>query len=120
MTAFVERHKDRFGIEPICAHLPVAPATYITGELFPKLVARPFPDGLRIIFAVALGLLAIAAWASWLRGEKYVHVEEAQEEASLASGSGREPLTKRTTQSLRLSTSARARDHYCRANPDTP
>jgi len=28
MTAFVDEHKDRFGVEPICSQLPIAPSTY--------------------------------------------------------------------------------------------
>lgn len=28
MTTFIDEHKERFGIEPICRHLPIAPATY--------------------------------------------------------------------------------------------
>ena len=28
MTAFIEKHRDAFGVEPICRVLPIAPATY--------------------------------------------------------------------------------------------
>jgi len=28
MIAYIDEKKDRFGVEPICAHLPIAPATY--------------------------------------------------------------------------------------------
>ena len=28
MTTFVDEHKERFGVEPICQHLPIAPSTY--------------------------------------------------------------------------------------------
>ena len=28
MTTFVDEHKERFGVEPICRHLPIAPSTY--------------------------------------------------------------------------------------------
>lgn len=28
MTAYIDEHKDRFGVEPICQHLPIAPSTY--------------------------------------------------------------------------------------------
>lgn len=28
MTAFVDEHRDEFGVEPICAELPIAPSTY--------------------------------------------------------------------------------------------
>jgi putative transposase len=28
MIAYIDRNKDRFGVEPICTHLPIAPSTY--------------------------------------------------------------------------------------------
>ena len=28
MVAYIDAHKDRFGVEPICAVLPIAPSTY--------------------------------------------------------------------------------------------
>jgi len=28
MIAYIEENKDRFGVEPICRHLPIAPSTY--------------------------------------------------------------------------------------------
>jgi putative transposase len=28
MIAFIDEHKDRFGVEPICRVLPIAPSTY--------------------------------------------------------------------------------------------
>jgi len=28
MTAYIDSHKDRYGVEPICDHLPIAPSTY--------------------------------------------------------------------------------------------
>lgn len=28
MFRYIEEHKDRFGVEPICKHLPIAPSTY--------------------------------------------------------------------------------------------
>ena len=28
MTAFIDQHRDRFGVEPICEVLPIAPSTY--------------------------------------------------------------------------------------------
>jgi putative transposase len=30
MGAFIEAHRDAHGVEPICAHLPIAPSTYYT------------------------------------------------------------------------------------------
>jgi len=36
---FVDQHRDRFGIEPICKVLPIAPSTY-----FAHAARRPNPD----------------------------------------------------------------------------
>ena len=30
MTAFIDEHRDVFGVEPICQVLPIAPSTYYT------------------------------------------------------------------------------------------
>jgi putative transposase len=28
MIAYIDEHRDRFGVEPICQVLPIAPSTY--------------------------------------------------------------------------------------------
>ncbi len=28
MVSFIETHRDRYGVEPICAQLPIAPSTF--------------------------------------------------------------------------------------------
>jgi putative transposase len=28
MVAFIDQHRDKYGVEPICAQLPIAPSTY--------------------------------------------------------------------------------------------
>jgi len=28
MIAYIDDHRDRYGVEPICAVLPIAPSTY--------------------------------------------------------------------------------------------
>ena len=49
----------------------------ITGKtFFPHLIANPFMHGLRIALSASLVMCLIAAWASWMRGGKYVHEEE--------------------------------------------
>jgi putative transposase len=35
MIAFIDGHKDRFGVEPICQLLPIAPSTYHTARSRP-------------------------------------------------------------------------------------
>jgi len=39
MTAFIDQHRDRFGVEPICQALPIAPSTY-----FAHAACRRDPD----------------------------------------------------------------------------
>jgi putative transposase len=39
MVAFVDQHRDTYGIEPICAVLPIAPSTYFRHQ-----VQRREPD----------------------------------------------------------------------------
>jgi putative transposase len=43
MTGFIERHKSRFGVEPICECLPIAPSTYYATKSRP-LSARALSD----------------------------------------------------------------------------
>jgi len=35
MTAFIDTHRHTFGVEPICAHLPIAPSTYYAARSRP-------------------------------------------------------------------------------------
>ena len=35
MTAYIDANKDRFGVEPICRHLPIAPSTYYEAKSRP-------------------------------------------------------------------------------------
>ena len=32
MVSYVDEHKGRFGVEPICKVLPIAPSTYYTHQ----------------------------------------------------------------------------------------
>src|SRR5829696_399533 len=43
MIAYIDRHKDRFGVEPICQLLPIAPSTYHAAKRRP-LSARALRD----------------------------------------------------------------------------
>jgi MFS family permease len=57
--------------------LPAGKAAFLTGQgYFPSLISGPFAHGLRIVFTTAALLCIIAAVASWMRGGRYVHVEE--------------------------------------------
>ena len=35
MTAFIDQHREEFGVEPICALLPIAPSTYYAAKARP-------------------------------------------------------------------------------------
>jgi MFS family permease len=53
--------------------LPAANQRVLTGrEFFPHLISAPFHHGLTVVFAVAAGLSVLAAFASLLRGGRYV------------------------------------------------
>jgi hypothetical protein len=74
------------------SQLPPQNAANITGrQFFPELISQPFTDGLRIAFSASMIMCLIAAWASWLRGGRYVAEEEgagpfgAPEEVSVAA-----------------------------------
>jgi MFS family permease len=56
---------------------PQQSATITGKQFFPKLLSEPFIDGLRIAFTASLIMCLIAAVASWMRGKKYVHDDEA-------------------------------------------
>jgi MFS family permease len=53
----------------VLARLPAASQRVLTGrQFFPALISGPFHHGLVVVFAVAAGLAAVAAFASLLRG----------------------------------------------------
>ena len=58
-------------------HLAPGQAAAITGRaFFPHLIGPPFKDALLLILAFAVVMSVIAAIASALRGEKFIHVDE--------------------------------------------
>jgi MFS family permease len=59
---------------PVITKLPASHAAYLTGHtFFPSLISAPFSHGLAIAFDFSLAACLIAAFASLLRGGKYVH-----------------------------------------------
>ena len=65
--------------------LPAGDAAYLTGRgFFPSLISQPFHHGLVVAFAFAVAACLVAAAASWLRGEKYVHPDDPVEAQSRA------------------------------------
>jgi hypothetical protein len=79
---------------PLLAHLPPDRAAYLTGHsFFPQLISGPFMDGMHVTFAFAAVLMLVAAAASWMRGSRYIHVDEgpsplAGEEVRQRAGGG--------------------------------
>jgi MFS family permease len=58
-------------------HLAPGQAAAITGRaFFPRLIGPPFKDALTLILTFAVIMCVIAAIASALRGETYIHVDE--------------------------------------------
>jgi EmrB/QacA subfamily drug resistance transporter len=65
----------------VLASLPAANSAHITGtSFFPSLISGPFVHGLRIAFTFSIVLFLLSAIASWLRGGKYIHRDEMDEE----------------------------------------
>ncbi|HUZ52745.1 MAG TPA: hypothetical protein VMU94_09480 [Streptosporangiaceae bacterium] len=61
----------------VLSSLPAASQRVLTGrQFFPALISGPFHHGLMVVFAVAAGLAAVAAFASVLRGGRPVDSEQ--------------------------------------------
>jgi hypothetical protein len=72
-------------------HLGAADASYLTGRsFFPSLISAPFHDGLVVAFGFAIAACLVAAGASWLRGKKYVHPEDAADTPEVQVGTEKE------------------------------
>ena len=41
MVDYIDRHKDRFGVEPICKMLPIAPSMYYEMKVKPMQASSP-------------------------------------------------------------------------------
>jgi MFS family permease len=66
----------------VLAALTPAQRAHLTGRgFFPSLISDPFKHGLVVILSFAIVMCLLAAWASWLRGAKYIH-QEARAEAA--------------------------------------
>ena len=60
----------------VLAALTPAQQAHLTGRaFFPSLISAPFKHGLMIILTFSIVMCLLAAWASWLRGAKYIHRE---------------------------------------------
>jgi EmrB/QacA subfamily drug resistance transporter len=64
--------------------LPAASQALLLGKsFFPNLIAGPFDFGLRIAFSISVVLSIIAAFASLLRGKRYIHGQETESQFDL-------------------------------------
>ncbi len=72
-TAATGRAKPQSAYAWMQQHHPQDLAVLTGKRFFPELIGTPFLKGLRIAFTASLIMCLIAAWASWLRGAKYVH-----------------------------------------------
>jgi putative transposase len=48
MIVYIDRHKDRFGVEPICRVLPIAPSTYYAARRWPPSARRRRDEQLKV------------------------------------------------------------------------
>ena len=56
--------------------LPASQAAILTSkEFFPQLISSSFGQGLVVVFVAGAAMSLVAAWASWLRGGRYVNDE---------------------------------------------
>ncbi len=61
----------------VLAHLPAGRAAVLEGRsFFPHLISAPFRQGLHAAFDFAIGACLLAAAASWVRGGRYIYVDE--------------------------------------------
>ena len=76
-AAFLGNNPLRSLIGPkVLGALTPAQQANLTGRaFFPSLISAPFKHGLTIVLSFAIVMCLLAAWASWLRGAKYIHHE---------------------------------------------
>ena len=55
---------------------PAHRAVLTSRSFFPQLISSPFKHGLVIILCFSIVMCLLAAWASWLRGGKFIYHEE--------------------------------------------
>jgi putative transposase len=78
MIEFIDHHRDRFGVEPICAELPIAPATYYAAKTRPP-SARALSDA-----AMVEKIHAVHASNYGVYGVRKVHAQLLREGEQVA------------------------------------
>jgi hypothetical protein len=78
------------GHDVLAQLLPAQQAALTGRSFFPQLISGPFLAGLHAAFDFAIAASLAAAWASWMRGARYVYAEgnKADAEADQAMGNG--------------------------------
>ncbi len=84
-ASFLGYNPLRTLLGPLLAHLPPAEAARLTGQaFFPSLISGPFQHGLVLVLRFSSAASLVAAAASFLRGGRYVHEEEAPAKVQVA------------------------------------
>jgi hypothetical protein len=61
----------------VLAHLSAGHRAVLEGRsFFPHLISAPFHRGLHTAFDFAIGACLLAAAASWIRGGRYIYVDQ--------------------------------------------
>jgi MFS family permease len=68
--------KSELGPKVLHSLTPAQQAHITSRSYFPSLIQGPFQHGLVIILGFSIVMCLLAAWASWLRGGKYIHRDE--------------------------------------------
>ena len=91
-AAFLGDNPIRVLLGPTIHQISPLHARLLTSRsFFPGLISAPFENGLRRAFDFAGGACLVAAIASWLSGERYVH-RDAPVAAPVPAGTVREPV----------------------------
>jgi len=48
MIAYIDAHKERYGVEPTCEHLPIAPSTYYAAKSRPPSARAMRDEGIPV------------------------------------------------------------------------
>jgi len=83
--------RSLLGPKVLAALTPTQQARLTGRSFFPSLISDPFKHGLMIILTFSIAMCLLAAWASWLRGAKYIHHEPELAGVHPAASGGGQP-----------------------------
>ena len=88
----------------VLQNLSAAAQASLTGKtFFPTLIAGPFEQGLRVAFSISVALSLLAAFASLLRGQRFIYEHTQLQHGQAAATADRLCPTRRWTQRSRRS-----------------